>query len=116
MTSPKAKRLQENEANQNKDFAWTVPVSSEEEKLDKSSVTADEKAKIDAITFPNELKFDVPVNLEGSKYAFNAVKEGMASNSDLAKSFTKVKQLNPQQLLDLDPLGLDDATITGVMS
>ena len=115
MTSPKAKRLQENEANQNKDFAWTVPVSSEE-KLDKSSITADEKAKIDAITFPTELKFDVPVNLEGSKYAFKAVKEGMASNSDLGKSFTKAKQLNPQQLVDLDPLGLDDATMTGVMS
>ena len=113
MTSPKAKRLQQNVANQNKDFVWTVPVGSEE-KLDKSSVTADEKAKIDAITFPAELKFDVPVDLEGSKYAFKAVKEGMASNSDLAKNFAEMKQLNPQQLVD--PLGLDDATITRVMS
>jgi len=116
MTSPKAKRLQHNVANQNKDFVWTVPVGSEGEKLDKSSVTTDEKAKIDAIAFPAELKFDVPVNLEGSKYAFKAVKEGVASNSGLAKSFTEMKQLTPQQLLELDPLGLDDAAITEVMS
>jgi len=113
MTSPTAKRQQQSEANQSKDFAWTVPLDSGA-RPGESFISTDEKAKISAVNFPAELKFNVPVDLEGSKYAFKTVKEGMTSNSDLAKNFADMKQLNPQQVVD--PLGLDDATITKVMS
>ena len=113
MASPTAKRQQQSEANQSKDFAWTVPLDSGA-RPGESFISTDEKAKISAVNFPAELKFNVPVDLEGSKYAFKTVKEGMTSNSDLAKNFADMKQLNPQQVVD--PLGLDDATITKIMS
>ena len=95
MSSPK--RLQQSFANQSKDFVWNVQANSED-LISDSLVSYEEKAKIASKTFSDELKFDVPVDLGGSKYAFIALKEGAKGN--LSKSFAEMKQMDPSNLVD----------------
>lgn len=114
MSSPK--RLQRNVANQNKDFVWSVQASSEDLMTDSSNslLSYEEKTKIASTAFPDELKFDVPVDLEGSKRAFIALKEGLDSKGSISKSFSAMKQLDPSNLVD--PLNLEDTLVTGITS
>jgi len=112
MSSPK--RVQQSTVNQNKDFAWTVPASSEDLMSSNSVLTHEEKTKIASKKFSDELKFDVAVDLEGSKYAFNALKEGLATNGHVSKSFAEMKQLDPSNLVD--PLNLEDSLVAGITS
>ena len=114
MSSPK--RLQQSVANQSKDFVWSVQASSEDLMTNSSNslLSYEEKSKITSTTFPDELKFDVPVNLEGSKRAFIALKEGLESKGNISKSFSEMKQLDPSNLVD--PLNLGETLITGITS
>ena len=111
MSSPK--RLQQSAVNQSKNFVWTVTVEAKPASSSDCLLSDDEKAKITSKTFPDELKFDVPVDLEGSKYAFNALKEGLAKGK-LSKSFAEMKQMDPSNLVDLMELG--DSHVTSVIS
>ena len=111
MTSPK--RLQRSTANQNKDFVWSVQANSED-LATTDSLSDEERTKIASKTFSNELKFDVPVDLEGSKCAFNALKEGLETKGNLSRSFAEMKQLDPSNIAD--PLNLGDTLITGITS
>lgn len=111
MSSPK--RLQQSAVNQTKDFVWTVQAKSEGVISGDSLLSDEEKAKAATKTFSDELRFDVPVDLEGSKYAFNALKEGLATRS-LSKSFAEMKQMDPSNLVD--PMKLGDAHVTSVTS
>ena len=112
MSSPK--RLQQSAVNQSKDFVWVVQAKSEDAGSSDSLLSAEEKAKIASKTFPEELNFDVPVDLESSKYAFDALKEGLAAKGNLSKSFAEMKQMDPSNLVD--PMKLGDAHITSVTS
>ena len=111
MSSPK--RSQQSKVNQSKDFVWTVQAKSEGTISSDSLLSDEEKAKIASKTFSDELNFDVPVDLEGSKYAFNALKEGLAKGN-LSRSFAEMKQMDPSNLVD--PMKLGDAHVTSVTS
>lgn len=114
MSSPK--RLQQSVSNQSKDFVWTVEASPEDLMTNSSDslLSSEEKTKIASKSFSDELKFDVPVDLGGSKCAFNALKEGLEAKGNLSKSFAEMKQLDPSNLVD--PLNLGDTLITGITS
>ena len=112
MSSPK--RLQQTTVNQSKDFVWTVQAKSEAAISSDSLLNDEEKVKIASKTFSDELKFDVPVDLEGSKYAFNALKEGLAGKGNLSKLFAEMKEMDPSDLVD--PMKLGDAHVTSVTS
>lgn len=112
MSSPK--RVQQSIANQSKDFVWSVQADPEELTPTDALLSYEEKSKIASKTFPVELKFGVPVDLEGSKYAFNALQEGLPTKGNLTKSFAKMKQLDPSNLVD--PLNLEDTLVTSMTS
>lgn len=109
MTSPK--RFQQTVASQSKDFAWRVPASSDSLM---TLLSDEEKTKIASKQFSDELKFDVPVDLEGSKHAFIALKEGLETKGSISKAFTEMKQLDPSNLVD--PLNLGDNVLADITS
>ena len=110
MSSPK--RFQRSAVNQSKDFVWTVQTESEDNSSN-SQLSDGEKAKIASKTFSDELKFDVPVDLEGSKHAFSALMEGSVKGN-LSKSFAEMKKMDPDNLVDHMKLG--DSHVTSVTS
>lgn len=77
-----------------------------------SLLSYDEKTKIASKTFSDELKFDVPVDLEGSKCAFNALKEGLSTKGNLSKSFAEMQQMDPSN--PVDHFNLGESLITSI--